>query len=111
MLNTEAENDDLEYAVRSKMTWRREGADWVLFYDRRRMGRVVPDPAGLYRSIKSGGRLSDKANLSWSKDSVMGDAIREIEWEVRHGDARDPRKRPEKRGSKTDKSSPMRLAA
>lgn len=111
MLNTEAENDDLEYAVRSKMTWRREGADWVLFYDRRRMGRAVPDPAGLYRSIKSGGRLSDKANLSWSKDSVMGDAIREIEWEVRHGDARDPRKRPEKRGSKTDKSSPMRLAA
>lgn len=101
-------DDELEYAIRSKMTWRRDGPDWVLFYDRRRMGRVVPDPAGLFRSVKSGGRLSDRANLSWSKNSVMGDATREIEWDVRHGDARDPRKCPETGGSKTARRSPMR---
>ena len=93
------DDDELEYAIGSKMTWRRDGTDWVLFYDRRRMGRVVPDNIkGMCRSVKSGGRLSDMANLSWSKDSVMGDAIREITWEVRHGDARDPRKCPEKSG-------------
>ena len=64
MQHSERDNDELEYAIRSKMAWRRDGPDWVLFYDRRRMGSVVPDPEGLYLSVKSGGRLSDRANLS-----------------------------------------------
>jgi hypothetical protein len=38
------------------MTWRRDGTDYVLFYDRRRMGRVVR-AKGMYCSVKSGGRL------------------------------------------------------
>src|SRR5262252_5495636 len=27
----------------SALTWKREGADWILLMDRRRFGRVVPD--------------------------------------------------------------------
>lgn len=84
------------------MRWRREGPDWVLFYDRRKMGRVVPDAEwpGMYRSVKSGGRLSDMANVAWSKDAVLAEAIREIEWSVRHDGARDPRKPQQTGGSK-----------
>jgi hypothetical protein len=46
------------------------------------MGRVVPDkyhPA-MWRSVKVDGILSDAANLSWSKDNVMAQAIREVAW-------------------------------
>src|SRR6516164_2536593 len=51
------------------LTWRRDGADWVLLYKRRRMGRVLPDNQhrGMYRSVLSRGHLSDMANLSWAK--------------------------------------------
>jgi hypothetical protein len=96
------DDDLLEFAIRSRMRWQRDGTDWVLFYNRRRMGRVVPDSKwpGMFRSLKSAGRLSDMANLSWAKDAVLGDAIREIEWSVRHDGARDPPKSPAKRGQK-----------
>jgi hypothetical protein len=99
------DDDLLEFAIRSRMRWQRDGTDWVLFYNRRRMGRVVPDSKwpGMFRSLKSAGRLSDMANLSWAKDAVLGDAIREIEWSVRHDGARDPRN-PQQRGVKNPPS-------
>jgi hypothetical protein len=49
------------------------------------MGRVtqaVENP-GMWRSPKSGGRVSDMANLSWAKEAVMAEAIRELAWDVR----------------------------
>jgi hypothetical protein len=86
------------------LTWKRNGADWVLHRKRRRMGRVVPDSKnpGMYRIALSGGRLSDMANLSWAKNAVLEAAIRELEYEARDptpGRAIDPPKCPENRGS------------
>ena len=45
-------------------------------------GRVVPDKnhPGMWRSVKVDGILSDTANLCWSKDNVMAQAIREVAW-------------------------------
>ena len=99
--------DQLEYAIRSQLKWKRDGADWVLYRRGRRIGRVVPDAnyPGMYRSVKSGGRLSDMANLSWSKDAVMSAAIRELEWEGRHQPARHPFK-PQQIGGANRPSSP-----
>ena len=37
--------DEEEFAARSQPKWERDGDEWVLLYRRRRMGRVVPDPA------------------------------------------------------------------
>ena len=93
---------DLEYACRSRLKWKHDGSDWVLWCGRRWMGRVVPDSdqPGMYRSVKSGGRLSDMASLSWSKDAVLGAAIRDLEWEAHHKAARDPSKCPENGGLK-----------
>ena len=71
-----------EYECRSPLRWKREGANWVLYRGRRKMGRVVPDKTPrMYRSVMSRG-LSDMANLSWSKDAVMAAAIRELEYEA-----------------------------
>jgi hypothetical protein len=57
-----------------------------LFYNKRRMGKVVPDGQwpGMFRSNKSGGRLSDMANLTWSKSAVFEEAIRELAWDAAH---------------------------
>jgi hypothetical protein len=54
-----------EFAARSQLKWQRDGDEWVLLYRRRRIGRVVPDPANprMYRSLKSGD-FSDISNLS-----------------------------------------------
>jgi hypothetical protein len=94
---------DLEYACRSRLKWKRDGSDWVLWCGRRRMGCVVADghQPGLYRSLKTGGGLSDMANLSWTKDAVLGAAIRDLEWETSHKVARDPSKCPENGGLKS----------
>jgi hypothetical protein len=83
---------------RPGLTWRRDGADWVLLSGRRRFGRVVPDTAypQMWRSALSGGRLSDMANLSWAKNAVLVAAEREFEWEA--GSATAPPNCPEKRG-------------
>ena len=62
---------------------------------------------GMWRSVKVDGILSDSANLSWSKDNVMAQAIREVAWNV----ANYPQKCPVKRGSREQKSPPMRLNA
>ena len=100
--------DEDEFAARSQLKWTREGDAWILLYRRRRMGRVVPtDHPGMWRSVKVDGILSDTANLCWSKDNVMAQAIREVAWDA----ANDPRKCPVKRGSRGQKSSPMRLNA
>jgi hypothetical protein len=100
--------DEEEFAARSQLKWTREGDEWILLYRRRRMGRVVADKdhPGMWRSVKPNG-LSDMANISRSKDSVMAQAIREIAWDA----ANSPQKCPVKRGSRKQKSSPMRLKA
>ena len=74
------------------------------------MGHVVPDDRwpGMYRWVRSDGGLSNMAGLSWTKDFVLAAAVRELEWEVRHKLARDPRKCPENEGSKEAAASPMR---
>ena len=100
--------DEEEFSARSQLKWTREGDAWILLYHRRRMGRVVPDPAkpSMYRSLKSGD-FSDISNLSWAKDSVLAQAIREVAYEL----ANDPRKCPVKRAARHQKSPPMRLNA
>jgi hypothetical protein len=101
--------DEEEFSARSQLKWTREGDAWILLYRRRRMGCVVPDKnhPGMWRSVKVDGILSDTANLSWSKDNVMAQAIREVAWNA----ANDPQKCPAKRGSREQKSPPMRLNA
>jgi hypothetical protein len=103
--------DALEYACRSRLEWKRDGTDWILWQGRRRMGRVVPDAVspGLYRSVKAGGRLSDMANLSWSKDAVVAAAMRELEWTFRCKPARDPSKCPVNEGVDPLPSHSIRL--
>src|SRR6516165_11966399 len=87
-------------AARAIPTWRRDGADWVLFSGRRRFGRVVADSKypEMWRSTLSGGRLSDMANLAWAKNAVLAAAERELGWEARQRAAIAPPKSPEKRG-------------
>jgi len=55
------------------MHWIREGADWVLKFNRRKLGRVFPDSRypGMWRSRRADGQLSDLANLSWAKNAVL----------------------------------------
>src|SRR5262245_23532708 len=93
----------------ASLIWRRDGADWVLFSARRRFGRVVPDSkyAGVWRSVLSGGRLSDRANLAWAKNAVLMAAERELEWEDRQRAAIAPPKCPEKRGVFESAASPV----
>jgi hypothetical protein len=94
------------------LTWRRDGAGWVLLYKRRRMGRVLPDNQrrGMYRSVLSRDRLSDMASLSWAKSAVLAVAIRELTWEANHP-AKDPPKCPERRGVFNGSALPMRFSA
>jgi hypothetical protein len=101
--------DEEEFSARSQIKWTREGNAWISLYRRRRMGRVVPDKhrSGMWHSVKVDGVLSDTANLCWSKDNVMAQAIREVAWDA----ANDLRKCPIKRGSREQKSPPMRLNA
>ena len=68
-------------------------------------GPVVPDKdhSGMWRSVKVDGILSEAANLCWSKNNVIAQAIREVAWDA----ANDPQKCPVKRGSREQKSSPI----
>ena len=96
------------------LTWRRDGASWVLFYKRRRrMGRVLPDnqQRGMYRSVLSRGHLSDMANLSWAKNAVLVAAERELEFEHRSRPANDPQKCPGKQGVFNGSAPPARFSA
>jgi hypothetical protein len=60
------------------MHWIREGADWVLKFNRRKLGRVSPDDRqpGMWRSRRADGQLSDMANLRWAKHAVLAVAGR-----------------------------------
>jgi hypothetical protein len=80
----------------AQLQWKRDGADWILFCQRRRMGRVVPDDKypGMYRIALTRGRLSDIANLSWAKNTALVAAERELEWGARDIAAIDPPKCP-----------------
>ena len=92
--------DEEEFAARSQLKWTREGDAWILLYRRRRMGRVVPDKdhPTMWRSVKVDGILSDTANLCWSKDNVMAQAIREVAWNGRMECCKRPLKMPSKMG-------------
>jgi hypothetical protein len=94
------------------LTWRRDGAGWVLLCNRRRMGRVLPENQhrGMYRSVLPRGRLSDMANLSWAKSAVLAVAIRELAWEADHP-ANDPPKCPEKQEGFNGSAPPVRFPA
>jgi hypothetical protein len=77
----------MEFAVRSTLEWRHDGNDWVLFHQQkggrwRPMGKVSPDPdcPGMFRSPTSRGRLSDRANLTWAKNAVFEDTLRDLIW-------------------------------
>jgi hypothetical protein len=75
--------------VISPLTWKRDGADWILLDGCRRFGRVVADAKypGMWRSSMPGGGLSDMANLAWAKNAVLVAAERELEYEARTANA------------------------
>jgi hypothetical protein len=84
----------------TNLQWKRDGDDWLLCLGRRRFGRVIPDVRwpGMFCSVLSGGRLSDMANLTWSKNALLDAAVRELEWEARREPATDPQKPQQMRG-------------
>ena len=86
---------DDEFAARSQLKWQWDGDAWILFYRRRRMGRVVPDKdhPGMWRSVKSNG-LSDMAKLSWAKDAVIAQAVREVAYDAADDPSKCPTLRP-----------------
>ena len=100
-----------ESSLARQLTWRRHGTGWRLFAGRRRFGDVVPDSKypNMWRSPKSNGRMSDLANLSWAKNAVLEEAIRELEWEARQRRAIDPPKCPQNGGCFPASSPLMRL--
>jgi hypothetical protein len=77
--------DEEEFAARSQLKWQRDDDVWILLYRRKRMGRLLPDKdhPGMWRSVKSNG-LSDIADLSWAKDAVLAQAVRELAYEAAH---------------------------
>jgi hypothetical protein len=62
------------------MHWIRERTDWVLKFNRCKLGRVFPDDRypGMWRSCRADGQLSDMANLTWAKAAVLAAAERDI---------------------------------
>jgi hypothetical protein len=97
--------------MKPALTWHRDGADWILLAGRRRFGRVVPDRKypDMWRSVLSGGRLSDMANLAWAKNAVLVAAEREMEYEARV--AIRPPKCPQKEGVFQDAAAPIEQTA
>ena len=85
----------------------RAGPDWSRPLPRPLTIPDVLNHPGMWRSVKVDGILSDTANLSWSKDNVMAQAVREVAWNA----ANYPQKCPVKRGSRDQKSPPIRLNA
>jgi hypothetical protein len=72
-----------ESPLARSLVWRKTTRGWRLFAGKRHFGDVVPDAKypGMWRSILSGDRLSDMANLSWARNVVLEAAVREIEWD------------------------------
>jgi hypothetical protein len=94
----------------ASLVWKRDGTGWLLLAGRRRFGRVTPDPnvPGMWRSVRDDGRPSDYANLSWSKNSVLTVAERELEFEDRGRCATDPRNTAVNGGVFQGSRSPVR---
>jgi hypothetical protein len=82
------------------LTWRRDGAEWILLAGRRRFGRVTGRNGTCRDALDRAprGRLSDMANLAWAKNAVLVAAERELDWEARHPTAIDPTKCQENEG-------------
>jgi hypothetical protein len=101
-----------ECSLARQLTWRRHGTAWRLFVGRRRFGDVVPDSKypGMWRSPKSNGRMSNMANLSWAKNSVLEEAVRELEWKARQRPANIPGKSQQIAPVFESRSSPMRFS-
>jgi hypothetical protein len=100
----------IEAEIAAGLRWSSSGDDWILFSRRRRMGRVVTSSCpGMHRVGLSGGRVSQMANLSWSKAHAMEAALRELAYEARSrvtpNPATDPSKCPVKEGSTAASSS------
>jgi hypothetical protein len=78
--------------IGASLKWKRAGTGWRLFDGSRRMGDVIPDAKhpGMWRSVMSGGRLSDMANLSWARNAVLEAATRELQYEARTAAVGDP---------------------
>jgi hypothetical protein len=64
----------------AQLYWTRCGDDWVLKLDKRKLGHVFRDDKypKMWRSRRADRRLSDMANLSWAKNTVLLAAEREI---------------------------------
>jgi hypothetical protein len=62
----------------------------------------------MFRSVLSGGRLSDMANLTWAKNAAMEAAARELDWQARCRPATDPSKPQQKGGVFEGAASPTR---
>jgi hypothetical protein len=89
-----------------RLTFRSDGAGWLLLVGRRRLCRVVvPDSKypHIFRSVLSFGQLSDIANLSWAKSATLDAATRD---EYRLA-ATAPAKCPENEGVYGAASSPI----
>jgi hypothetical protein len=52
--------------------WQRSGADWLLYRDRRIVGRVIPDAnwPNMWRVRRADGSTSDMVNLTRAKDAA-----------------------------------------
>jgi hypothetical protein len=118
LCDSEGESQNIQAVRRAELIgaslkWKRAGAGWRLFDGRRRFGDVVPDGKhpGMWRSVMSGGRLSDMANMSWARNAVLEAATRELAYEARHGEATDPTNCPVNEGVFGGTASPMRLNA
>jgi hypothetical protein len=101
-----------ERSLARQLTWRRHKTGWRLFAGRRRFGDVVPDSKypGMWRSSKSDGRMSDLASISWAKNAVLEEAVRELEWEARQRCAITPSKSQQIAPVFESKSPPMRFS-
>ena len=75
----------IEIERHEMLRWKRDATGWRLFGGKRSFGRVVPDQKwpGMWRVVLHNGRLSDMANLSRARNSVMAMADRELEYEAR----------------------------
>jgi hypothetical protein len=96
-----------------RLHWRKAGRGWRLYGEHgRKFGKVIPDAniRGMWRTPLSGGRVSDMANLSWTRAAVLEAAVRELEWEARQSAATTPSIPEEIEGVFGDGSPPVRFS-
>ena len=93
-----------EFAARSQLKWRRDGDEWVYPPPNATSSPRSRQPG--YVSFPEIWGFSDISNLSWAKDAVLAQAIREVAYEL----ANDPSKCPVKRGLQKAILSPVRFS-